>query len=510
VLALDYGTVSMMRRLYPEALTRQLKPLVAEMMGQGGSAIDEGGLRMLQELQARLEGHQERVVRELGEELAAQVADYRPALVMLEVGDGDGFAGTVHLAERLKDENPALLIGVGGRKAAWFRGLMFKRVSAFDAVVFGDPEDAVIGLAEVTEKRRTLEQVPGIAFAADRETPGDDAGSLDGLPLPLYDPAVYPAMAGDEKLRMGIIAESRGCNNRCAFCLHPWEDGDRQRLASAGKIVDTMQLLQRHYGMSNFRFSGASTPADLMYEVAQEILQRGLQLQYNSFGHFRSANPDHFETLAKSGLYSLFFGLESGCQEILDRAVQKGIKLERVAETMRAAKAAGIFAAASMIVPLPFDTEETMAESLRFVVGLQPDSVPLQFPGLMPGTRWIADPARYNLEVGDTERFLLDGLDYKFKQLFPPQFWEPLPYKVNGLSCREFTGQTIRFARELEAAGLLTNFSHTLAAIAQAAAMPPRQLRDLAQLWCVTGDAEAMGEMIVRANAAMTKAAPRS
>lgn len=500
VLALDYGTVSMMRRLYPEALTAQLKPLAAEMMGGGGSQIDERGLRMLQDLTAMLDGHQDAAVADLTEELAAQVADYRPNLVMLEIGDGDGYAGTVRFAQRLKDQFSDLLIGAGGRKAAWFRGLIYKRNPVFDAVVFGDMEDAVVRLAAVAEGRLSLDQVPGIAINGGGETECDDTTPLDDLPLPLYDPAVYPAMAGDEKIKMGIISETRGCSNRCAFCCHPYEDGGRQRLASAGKIVDTMEALQRQYGMNVFRFCGASTPSDLMYEVAQHILGRGLKLQYNSFGHYRSANPNHFETLTKAGLYSLFFGLESGSQEILDRAVQKGTKLEKVRETMAAAKAAGIFAAASMIVPLPFDTEETLAESLRFVTELQPDSVPLQFPGLMPGSRWIADPARFNIEVADVEQFLLNGLDYKFKLLFPPQFWDPLPYKLNGMSFHEFTAVTIRFATQLEQAGILTNFSHTLAAIAKSAGMPARQLRDAAQLWAVTGDAEAMGAMIARAN----------
>lgn len=500
VLALDYGTVSMMRRLYPEALTAQLKPLAANMMGGGGSQMDERGLRMLQDLSAMLEGHQEAVAADLTEELAAQVADYRPDLVMMEIGDGDGFAGTVRFAQRLKDQFPDLLIGAGGRKAAWFRGLIFKRYPVFDVIVFGDMEDAVLRLAAVAEGRLTLDQVPGVAISGGGETERDDTTDLDDFPLPLYDPAVYPAMAGDDKIKMGIITETRGCSNRCAFCSHPWEDGGRQRLASAGKIVDTMAALQSQYGMNVFRFCGASTPSDLMYEVAQDILRRGLKLQYNSFGHYRSANLDHFETLAKAGLYSLFFGLESGCQEILDRGIQKGTKLEKVRETMAAAKAAGIFAAASMIVPLPFDTEETLAESLRFVTELQPDSVPLQFPGLMPGSRWIADPAKFGIEVGDAEQFLLDALDYKLKLLFPPQFWDPLPYKINGMDFREFTGVTIGFAGQLEQAGILINFSHTLAAIAKSAGMPARQLRDAAQLWAVTGDAEAMGAMAARAN----------
>jgi len=255
--------------------------------------------------------------------------------------------------------------------------------------------------------------------------------------------------------------------------------------------------------MGVFRLCGASTPGELLHGIAEEILRRGLKVQYNSFSHFRSARPEQFATMAQSGLYSLFFGLESGSQHILDQAVHKGIKLALVRESIAACKAAGIFTAASMIVPLPFDTPETIAESLSFVLEVKPDAVPLQFPGLMPGTRWMAEPWKYNLEIEDVEAFLTGFMDYRFKLLFPPPFWTPLPYKVNGMSFRDFTAVTMQFAGQLEQAGILTNLSHTLAAIAQSAGMPPRQLRDAAQLWFVTGDAEAVGAMVARANSSM-------
>ena len=504
----DYGSVAMMRRLFPEGLSAQLRPLAARQMSGGGGSPDAEQLAKLQELAAHLDAHQERTVNEAAEELLAQVRREQPDLVGFELSDGDGFSGSVTMAEMLRAEFPKLHICAGGRKAAWFRKLIFRATKGFDTIVFGDPEVAVVRLAELAEKQGTRREIPGIVYEQGGqaiETPRDDSVSLDELALPAYDTETYPAMAGDEKIKMVILSESRGCPNRCAFCVHPMEDGGRQRLASATKIVDTMQAMQELHGISVFRFGGASTPGSLIYEVAEEILRRGLDVQYNTFGHFRSANPDHFEVMARSGLYSIFFGLESGAQQILDRAIHKGIKLTRVEETLRAAQAAGIFSAASMIVPLPFDTEATLAESLDFVTRLRPDSVPLQFPGVFPGTPWIEKPEQYNIEIDDAERFLLDNLDYRFKLLFPPQFWDPLPYKINGMSFHEFTAVTMQFAGQLEAAGLLTNFSHTLAAIAQSAEMEPRQLRDMAQLWCVTGDAEAMGNMVRKANRGMLR-----
>lgn len=504
-LALDFGTVSMMARLFPRGLSEQLQGLVAGLKGAGG--LNEQALAAMTEASVRLDAHQIEVERELVAEVVAQAEKFRPQVVLFELGDGDGFTASLNMAAALRERFPEAIIAAGGRKATWFRHRILHAAPQFTAIIFGDIEDAACDLADVAAGEDPLEEVPGIVYRAGQTMAQSERCdfALGDLPMPVYDEALYPAMAGDEKIKMGLITESRGCGNRCAFCLHPYEDGDKQRLAPASYVVDTMQSLQERYGMSVFRLSGASTPGDMLHEIAREIIGRGLKVQYNSFGHFRKSNPKHFETLAQSGLYSLFFGLESGCQEILDKAVHKGIKLRQVRETIAACKQAGIFTAASMIAPLPFDTPETLAESLAFVTEVAPDSVPLQFPGLMPGSRWISEPWKYNIEIDDVEGYLSGFMDYKFKLLFPPPFWTPLPYKVNGMSFAEFTRITMWFGGELEKAGLLTNFSHTLAAIAQSAGMPARQLRDAAQLWCVTGDAEAMGAMVARANGRMVR-----
>lgn len=503
----DYGTVSMMRRLFPEQLSETLKPLAARMKA-GGGAPDPDQLAGLMQLADRLDEHQAATGRQVAAELAEQAQWLGASLVVLELSDGDGYSGSVTIAEAIRERLPGVHIAGVGRKAAWFREIVLEDAPAFDTIIFGDPEIAVLDLLEVAGGKRSVDSVPGIVHwtaSGTAQTERDDATPLDQLAVGIYSPDIYPVMAGDDKIKLAIVTDSRGCPNRCAFCVHPMEDGGRQRRAPAAHIVNTIEAIQRDYGISVFRFGGSSTPGELMHQVAEEILARGLKVEYNSFGHFRSCSPEHFKTIAASGLYSLFFGLESGSQEILDRACHKGIRLEQVEQAVKAAQEAGIFAATSMIVPMPFDTEQTLAESREFITRLRPDAVPLQFPGVFPGTPWIQRPEDYQIEFANPDTYLRESLDYKIKLLFPPQFWQPLPYTINGMRFAEFTAVTMRFAAELEGAGILTNFSHTLAAIARSAGMEPRALRDAAQLWFVTGDAEAMGGMVARANAAIVK-----
>lgn len=502
VLALDYGTLSIMRRLYPESLTAQLRPLAARVAQSGGGAMNEDQLRALRDISDLLDAHQRQTEAQLSREMAITARDWRPDVVAFELADTDGYAATLAAIRELRAELPTAHLVCGGRKAIWFRHRLLEVCAELDSVAYGDIEAVLPALATRQEKPGAAEPIAGLLERGQPpyDGPAEYPLDLNDLPVPIYDPNVYPAMAGDEKIKMPIVTDSRGCPNRCAFCVHPFEDGGRLRQASPEKIADVFAALQARYGFSVFRLGGASTPSSLLHGLAQEILRRGLRLRYNSFGHFRGAKPDQMPTLAASGLVSLFFGLETGSQTILDRACHKGVKLTEVGPVVTAAREAGIFTATSMVVPLPFDTPETLAESLAFVVNLRPDAVPLQFPGLFPGSPWFENPERYAIEVADREQFLRWAMDYRIKLFFPPRYWEPLPYKVNGMGFHEFAEITTQFGRDLEAAGILTHFSHTLAALAEVAEMPPRQLRDLAQLWCLTGDAEAMGEMVKRAN----------
>ncbi len=499
---LDFGTLSNMRRLFPRELTEVLRPAAEDMMRGGGGAPDEDALRRLSEMDAVLGEHQSAQMHAIADEVADEVRALRPDFVGFKLWNGDGFTGSVIIAERLRSEFPELPIYGGGPQASWWGEAIYRRTQVFTALLDGEGEVAIKLLAEHALGRRALSQVPSAIFldgGVPRAVPRVEWLDMDDLPEPIYDEDVYPAMAGDEKIKIIVIDDSRGCPQQCGFCAHPVESGRRLRTVRASALADRMQSILDRHGISAFRFSGSSTPGRLMADVADEIIERGLDVSFTCFGHFASARPDHFERMVQAGLYAIFFGIESGCRQVLDRAVRKGIDLGRVKETVRRAQDAGIFVVASMIVPLPFDTEETIAESLEFVRDVRPDSVPVQFPGLIPRTPWWLEPERYGFEFDPIE-YAQVGLEYNIKLLFPPAMWEPLPYTVNGMDYGEFTRLTMQFSADLEASGILTAVPDDNALIARCAGMEPREFRDLTRLWCAVGDAEAMGDMVARAN----------
>jgi hypothetical protein len=500
VRILDFGTVQMMQRLYPPELAAEIGPALAELSQSQGSP-SPALIGKLSDLNARLEAHQAAQVAAVAREVAAQVADAEPAFVGFKLWNGDGFSGSVTIAEELRRRFPKLPLYAGGPHGSWMGRLIYEHTDAFAGIVVGEGEDKILPLGEAARNGAPVDGIPGVVTSADSDVRATNFVNLDDIPPALYDPETYPAMVGDQKLKLIVLDDSRGCPYGCAFCTHPVESGRRLRTRSAPRIADDMERAITQTGAHSFRFAGSATPGWLMADVAQEILHRGLDVQYTSFAHFASSTPQHFEIMHRSGLLSMFFGLETGCEDLLKRAAGKPIKFADLRSTVLAAQTAGIVVVVSMIVPMPFETEETMAQSLRVLQDIRPDSVPVQFPGLLPGTPWFEHAEEYGFEV-DRLQYLRENLSYKIKLLFPPAFWAPLPYRLNGMDFRQFTALTARFAAQLEQSGILTGVPDDNVLMAHRANMGLRQFRDAARVWCATGNVPAVANFVRTFNAA--------
>ncbi|HOL36112.1 MAG TPA: hypothetical protein PKW86_09630, partial [bacterium] len=71
---------------------------------------------------------------------------------------------------------------------------------------------------------------------------------------------------------------------------------------------------------------------------------------------------------------------------------------------------------------------------------------------------WGKNPSEFNFTV-ETDSYAASVMTYQIKQFFPPRYWKPLPYRVNGKSFKEYAAETEKFQRELNEAGLTTFIS---------------------------------------------------
>ncbi len=505
-LILDYGTVENAAAMFPRDLVPLAKSSFTSAMESlaAGRPPSRDAQKGLSALEAKLHKACEKHLRQIAEQICTRVEEMRPDFVGFKLWNGDGFSGSLEIAEKIRSKHKNVKLFAGGAHVDVFRENIFRATEVFDALAYGEGEETVIQLAEFARGERRMEEVDNVIFKRDGKvtvTRCRRIEDLDTLPFPCYEDSVYPAMNGDSKIKVIVLDESRGCPFSCHFCIHPIKSGAKSRRKSPERVVEEMCRMIRDVGSGAFRYAGSSTPSRLAKGIADLISMKGMKVLYSTFGNAANAEPDCFTDMSRSGCSSIFFGIESGSEEILRRSMGKKVKPDRIAEVIEQSKNAGIFTVGSVIFPAPFESEESERATLEFLRAVRPDSVVVQFPIIYPRTQWAVNPERFGIFFDEIE-YTESAMTYKAKPLLPSEFWDDLPISMNGKDFRTIRGEAARFTRKLERSGILTSVSDDLVLIAKLAGYEgrERQFRDLTQAAFVCGDVDWIAKVVAEVN----------
>ena len=504
---LDYATVTTLDRFSSPALTRRLLRTWQSTFAPGDKPVRPAAkLRALVNLRYAdfcRSRRQACVLGEIEEDILRTIRHRDIQAVGFKLWNGDGWEGSAEIAARIRRECLNVRIFGGGPQVDFFLGRILQARPAFDALVCGEGEETILLLAETGADPSSYGTIPNLLFARDgqiMQTETRMVADLDALPMPVYDAETYPAMRGDEKIRILVIDESRGCRNNCAFCIHPVKSNRNLRMKSTDKLLAEIANMRDRHGIHAFRFAGSCTPYDLLNRFANEVLARNLDVTYSSFAHVRESESADFRAMRRSGCVALFFGVESGSQEVLD-LMGKGVTMEQTERAFANAKAAGVFSVASLIVPAPGDTAETQEETLAALRRMQPDGVSIQPPGVFPRTPWFNHPERYGISLPDPDAYVREILGWKIRVLLPTSFWSDLPVRIDGRRFKSVLGATAEFSRRVAALGLVTSVSDDSVLMSACAKMDVREFRDESRLAFLTGDASRVRHLVEKINA---------
>ena len=194
------------------------------------------------------------------------------------------------MAELIKVKFPEIKLFAGGPLACMYEDMLIKEAPVFDALCYAEGEETITGLASFAEGERKLEEIPNIVYKENgnlKKTQLKRPDDLNNLAFPVYDEEVYPAMRGDQKIKLIVIDESRGCPFHCNFCTHSELSGTRWRIKSAQRITEEIKALINKYNIHAFRYAGSSTPVKVIEDVARSIIQENIDVVYSSFAHVR-------------------------------------------------------------------------------------------------------------------------------------------------------------------------------------------------------------------------------
>lgn len=245
-----------------------------------------------------------------------------------------------------------------------------------DYVFFGEAEQNLLDFIDAWP-RQNFETVSGLACRRGgkiNECCQAPPLPLDQLPYPNFDDFPLQDYLAPEPV-LPIIT-CRGCYwGKCTFCSHTRPYGAVVRTRRPEDIVDEMAHQIERTGARRFLFVDEAISPKMLRHLSQEILARGLEVQFGAEGvRVEKAFDEALLRQAyRAGLRWVYVGIETGTQRLLD-LIEKGIEIEAVERFIELCGQVGIVPQLSFIVGLPGTTSEELQNEVAFLKRYPMDS----------------------------------------------------------------------------------------------------------------------------------------
>jgi len=294
------------------------------------------------------------------------------------------------VAEIAKKVHPNCLTVLGGCHVTFWDDKALEECPALDMAVRREGEYTFLEIADRVKEGKPLKNVVGTTCREDgkiiRNADRPYIQNLDELPVPAYHLFPIESFRRNGKVIFPMLA-SRGCVYCCDFCTAVRMFGQKHRARSPKNVVDEIEFVTNKYGNDQFTFYDDLFTLDPAWvkEICKEIRSRNLKIKWDCETRLDMVTKELLLEMRKAGCNEVSFGVESGCQRILD-AVHKRVSIQQCENAIKWAKDEGLFVAVSTIVGYPGETKETMKQTLDLIHRIEPDDVWLCLATPYPGT----------------------------------------------------------------------------------------------------------------------------
>jgi len=290
----------------------------------------------------------------------------------------------------LRDATAAKII-VGGPHATYFHKQVLVECPTIDIVILHEFDTKI---AEVVSNLDDLAVVGGITYRKGDEIvdngDGQMAENLDAVPFPDRDtvPWRWYLEAWYSRKPFMNMMTSRGCPYHCSFCLWPQSMyGHKQRFRSLDNVFSEIAMLVGRYGVRELNIDDGTftTRRERVLEFCRRLRKEKYDLIWTCNGRVDNIDDEMLGEMRRAGCKLIRLGVESGSQEVLDR-IQKGLTLKQIEDGVRMVKKSGIQALGGFMFGFPYDTRETVEQTIAFAKRLSPDQAQFSINMCYPGT----------------------------------------------------------------------------------------------------------------------------
>ena len=252
---------------------------------------------------------------------------------------------------------------------------ILEEATGIDFVIIGEPENTFIDIVKYVDNGIKGADICGVAYLQDdiivATKPRKSIDNLDTIGFPNFE------YSRETSRNRYYILSSKGCYGNCTFCrtqvFNNLTKGKRWRYKTPKQVVDEIEIVNKSYGITRFSFydqdffgGGSKRGRRRAIEIADEILERNLHIQFSFLCRPDEVDYALFKQLKAAGLDMVFIGLESGSQSVLDR-LKKNISVEINEKAIKTLNVLKIQFQAGWMMYEPRITLDEIKENLHFI-----------------------------------------------------------------------------------------------------------------------------------------------
>ncbi|TSE05534.1 B12-binding domain-containing radical SAM protein [Aquimarina algiphila] len=364
-------------------------------------------------------GHEcELAIGQTFEDFEERIEKFQPDLVGFSIMSGSHYWGK-NLAGKIKEKYGIKNI-FGGAHPTFFKE--FIEEPEVDYLVRGEGEETMKEIMDRIDGNECFHNTPNLSFSQNNEKTHNPLRNLrpdlDEYPFP--DRSLYNDLdkLGERKVRNVIT--SRGCPFHCSFCF---EDAMRDMYKGKGKYVRIREIDR---AIEECKRLLAETNAEIIY-FADDVFGMKKQWLYDFLEVYKkevnveficlvradivASDEQYAYKLAEAGCKSVFFGIESGNEQLRNKVLKKQLTDDQILKAAKLLHDVGITFRTYNIVGLPDETLEDAFSTVELNIKIKADYPWCSIFSPFPGTE-LTDYAFNKGYLG--KEFDYDSLDKSF------------------------------------------------------------------------------------------------